>query len=43
MRASAAFVALAVASAQAQTNYNYTSELDMTIDPNTVKQTDRGE
>lgn len=43
MRFSAAFVALAAASVQAQTNqYNYTSELDMTIDPNSVSQTERG-
>ncbi|RKP04922.1 hypothetical protein THASP1DRAFT_26512 [Thamnocephalis sphaerospora] len=41
MRASVTFVALAVASVSAQTNYNFTSELDMTIDPNTVKQSDR--
>ncbi|OAQ72856.1 PCI domain-containing protein [Pochonia chlamydosporia 170] len=41
MRFSAALVALAAASAQAQTKYNYTSELDMTIDPNTVPQTER--
>ncbi|EXV02561.1 hypothetical protein X797_003682 [Metarhizium robertsii] len=34
MRYSAAFAALAIASAHAQTTYNYTSELDMTIDPN---------
>ncbi|GAO15908.1 hypothetical protein UVI_02039330 [Ustilaginoidea virens] len=42
MRVAVAFVALAVASAQAQASYNYTSELDMTIDPNTVSQTQRG-
>ncbi|KAG6019121.1 hypothetical protein E4U41_003388 [Claviceps citrina] len=42
MRSAAAFVALAVASAHAQTsNYNFTSELDMTIDPNTVTQANR--
>ncbi|KAK2603837.1 hypothetical protein QQS21_003961 [Conoideocrella luteorostrata] len=40
MRSSAAFVALAIASVQAQTtNKNYTSELDMTIDPNSVAPT----
>lgn len=43
MRAAAAIVALAIASAQAQnSNTKYTSELDMTIDPNTVSQTVRG-
>ncbi|KAG6000095.1 hypothetical protein E4U21_005819 [Claviceps maximensis] len=46
MRSAAVFVALAVASAQAQTKtettaYNFTSELDMTIDPNSVSQTNR--
>ncbi|KAG5979570.1 hypothetical protein E4U55_005015 [Claviceps digitariae] len=44
MRSAAAFVALAVASAHAQAStpsYNFTSELDITIDPNSVTQTNR--